>query len=627
MEHLKLAQEIIKYCGGKDNITQAWNCITRLRFHLKDRDKADVKAIQALNGVLGAQFQGDQFQVIIGNEVLKVFEGVKKELGDLIVTSEEKTKKDKKRENPINALFGVISGIFNPILPAITGAGIIKGILALLIFLKMLNPESDNYFVLDMISNATYYFLPFLVAFSAGKKFGVNEHLSATLAGIIMYPSFVNLSGQGISTVKFLFLNIPVMDYNSTVIPIILGVLLLSIVYKFIDRFIPSFLKLIVTPVASLLITAPVVLVFIAPLGSYVGKFVAAFFIALFGVAGPVAGLLMGGLMSVIVITGMHYAFFPSTFDGLGGVGYDILLLPMSIVSNMGQCGAVLGAAFKIKDKNMKSIAFSSALSALFGITEPAIYGVNLKYKKPFYAALTGGAVGGAIYGIFHVKAYAFSIPGITALPTYLKEGELNNFIWACIGVAASFLTAFIITLLLPLEGKEKAEEKEKEVDKISQDHEGQMVKIPVAAPMTGKAVGLDQVPDKMFAEGILGKGIAIIPDEGIVKAPFQGQVKMIAPTKHAIGLISDWGVNVVIHIGIDTVNLQGKGFEVLVKEDQWVEKGEPLMKVDLDFIRENHLNPITPIIVTNSDEYVNVLDIPMDMAQAGTSEVLIAFQ
>lgn len=625
MEHLKLAQEIIQYCGGKDNITQAWNCITRLRFHLKDREKADVKAIQALNGVLGAQFQGDQFQVIIGNEVLKVFEGVKKELGDLIVSSEEKTKKGQKRENPINVVFGVISGIFNPILPAITGAGIIKGILALLIFLKMLNPESDNYFVLDMISNATYYFLPFLVAFSAGKKFGVNEHLSATLAGIIMYPAFVNLSGQGISTVKFLFMNIPVMDYNSTVIPIILGVLLLSIVYKFIDRFVPSFLKLIVTPVASLLITAPVVLVFIAPLGSYVGKYVAAFFISLFGVAGPVAGLLMGGLMSVIVITGMHYAFFPSTFDGLGGVGYDILLLPMSIVSNMGQCGAVLGAAFKIKDKKMKSIAFSSALSALFGITEPAIYGVNLKYKKPFYAALTGGAVGGAIYGIFHVKAYAFSIPGITALPTYLKEGELNNFIWACIGVGASFLTAFIITLLLPLEGKEKAEEKG--VDKISQDHEGQMVKIPVAAPMTGKAVGLDQVPDKMFAEGILGKGIAIIPDEGIVKAPFQGQVKMIAPTKHAIGLISDRGVNAVIHIGIDTVNLQGKGFEVLVKEDQWVEKGEPLMKVDLDFIKENHLNPITPIIVTNSDEYVNVLDIPMDMAQAGTSEVLIVFQ
>ena len=625
MEHLKLAQEIIRYCGGKDNITQAWNCITRLRFHLKDREKVDVKAIQALNGVLGAQFQGDQFQVIIGNEVLKVFEGVKKELGDLVVSSEEKTKKVKKRENPINVVFGVISGIFNPILPAITGAGIIKGILALLIFLKVLNPESDNYFVLDMISNATYYFLPFLVAFSAGKKFGVNEHLAATLAGIIMYPAFVSLSGQGISTVKFLFLNIPVMDYNSTVIPIILGVLLLSIVYKFIDRFVPSFLKLIVTPMASLLITAPVVLVFIAPLGSYVGKYVAAFFISLFGVAGPVAGLLMGGLMSVIVITGMHYAFFPSTFDGLGGVGYDILLLPMSIVSNMGQCGAVLGAAFKIKDKKMKSIAFSSALSALFGITEPAIYGVNLKYKKPFYAALAGGAVGGAIYGIFHVKAYAFGIPGITALPTYLKEGELNNFIWACIGVAASFLTAFIITVILPLEGKEKAEEKGE--DKISQDHEGQMVKIPVAAPMTGKAVGLAKVPDKMFAEGILGKGIAIIPDEGIVKAPFQGQVKMIAPTKHAIGLISDRGVNVVIHIGIDTVNLQGKGFEVLVKEDQWVEKGAPLMKVDLDFIKENQLNPITPIIVTNSDEYVNVMDFPMDMAQAGTSEVLIVFQ
>lgn len=623
MEHLKLALEIIRYCGGKDNITQAWNCITRLRFHLKDREKADVKAIQALKGVLGAQFQGEQFQVIIGNEVLKVFEGIKEELGDPVVALEDKRQKHKKRENPINIVFGTISGIFNPILPAITGAGILKGILALLIFFKILNPEANNYFVLDMISNATFYFLPFLVAFSAGKKFGVNEHLAATLAGIIMYPAFVNLSGQGIHGVKFLFFNIPVLDYNSTVIPIILGVLLLSIVYKFVDRFVPGFLKLIVTPVVSLLITAPVVLALIAPLGNYIGRYVAAFFISLFGVAGPVAGLLMGGLMSVIVITGMHYAFFPSTFEGLGGVGYDILLLPMSIVSNMAQCGAVLGAAFKIKDKKMKSIAFSSALSALFGITEPAIYGVNLKYRKPFYAALAGGAVGGTIYGIFHVKVYAFSIPGITALPTYLKEGELSNFIWACVGVVAAFLVAFVITMILPLEEKEKG----KETKALPENQEGRSAKISIAAPMKGRAVRLSQVPDKMFAQGTLGKGIAIIPDEGMVKAPFQGKVKMIAPTKHAIGLISDQGVNLVIHVGIDTVNLQGMGFEILVKEDQWVEQGEPLMKVDLDVIKKNHLNPITSMIVTNSDEYVNVLDFPMDQTEAGKSEILIAFK
>lgn len=621
MEKLNLAQEIIKNCGGKDNIFKAWNCITRLRFHLKDNSKADINAIQTLNGVLGAQFQGDQFQVIIGNEVMKVFEGIKKELGDQVLSSADKPVKSKKAENPLNILFGTISGIFNPIIMTITGAGIIKGILALLVFLKVLNPESSNYFVLDMISNATFYFLPFLVAFSAGKKFGVNEYLSATLAGIIMYPTFANLGEQGIGTVKFLFMNIPAIDYNSTVVPIILGVLLLSVVYKFIDRFVPDFLKLILNPVLSLLITAPLVLIFIAPLGSYAGTYVASFFISLFAAAGPVAGLLMGGLMSVIVMTGMHYAFFPSTFEGFGSVGYDILLLPMSIVSNVAQCGAVLAAGFKIKDKKMKSVAFSSALSALFGITEPAIYGVNLKYKKPFYAALAGGAAGGAIYGIFHVKAYAFSIPGITALPTYLKEGDPGNFIWACVGILAAFAVAFIVTILLPLEENSK----ENSMKPVGQSEPQSKMKVSISSPMKGKAVNLKEVPDKVFAEGTLGKGIAIIPEEGLVKAPFQGQIKMIAPTKHAIGLISDQGVNLVIHIGIDTVNLQGKGFEILVEEGQWVERGELLMKVDLDLIKENGLNPISPIIVTNSDEYLNVLDFPMEMADAGKSEVLIA--
>lgn len=622
MERSQLAQEIIKHCGGKENISQAWNCITRLRFHLKDKKKADIAAIQALDGVLGAQFQGEQFQVIIGNEVMKVFEGIKKVLGDQLVISADKKIKGEKGENPLNVVFGTISGIFNPIIMAITGAGVLKGILALLVFLKVLNPDASNYFVLDMISNATFYFLPFLVAFSAAKKFGVNEYLAATLAGIIMYPAFVSLGDQGISTVKFLFMNIPVIDYNSTVIPIILGVLLLSVVFKFIDRFVPSFLKLILTPVLSLLITAPLVLVLIAPIGSYAGTYVASFFIYLFRVAGPVAGLLMGGLMSVIVMTGMHYAFFPSTFEGLGGVGYDILLLPMSIVSNMAQCGAVLGAGFKIKDKKMKSVAFSSALSALFGITEPAIYGVNLKYKKPFYAALAGGAAGGALYGIFNVKTYAFSIPGITALPTYLKEGEPGNFIWACIGILAAFIIAFVISMLLPLDEGNKQDQDE---TAAKQERVQSKLKLSVAAPLKGKVVELREVPDKVFAEGTLGKGVAIIPEEGTVKAPFQGQIKMIAPTKHAIGMISDQGINLVIHIGVDTVNLQGKGFDIFVEEGQWVEQGETLMKVDLDLIKENGLNPISPVIVTNSDEYLNILDFPMEMADGGKSEVLIA--
>lgn len=624
MDYQKLAQEIIKYCGGKNNITQAWNCFTRLRFYLKDHNKVDLNAIQALTGVLGAQFQGDQFQVVIGNEVLKVFDKLKGELGDSLTNAGGQEKGNKKKENPINLVLGTISAIFNPILPAITGTGIIKGLLALLIFLKVLNPESSNHFILDMISNATFYFLPFLVAFSAGKKFGINEHLSATLAGIIMYPAFANLAAQDVSSVKFLFFDIPVMDYNSTVIPIILGVLLLSVVYKFVDRFVPSFLKIIVTPVVSLLITAPIVLVVVAPLGSYIGSYVASFFIYLFRVAGPIAGLLMGGTMSLIVITGMHYAFFPSTFEGFDRFGYDLLLLPMSIVSNIAQCGAVLAAAIKLKDPAMKSVGFSSALSALFGITEPAIYGVNLKYKKPFYAALAGGAAGGAIYGIFRVKAYSFSMPGITALPTYIGNDLSGNFFWTCIGILVAFAVAFILTFILPLEEQEEQNVK-LEPETSVQSPELQKEKITITAPMNGKVVPLSEVPDQIFAMETLGKGIAVIPTDGTVKAPFHGQVKMIAPAKHAIGLISDLGLNIIIHVGIDTVNLQGEGFEILVKEGQWVNQGDLLMKLDLDFIQKKNLNPITPIVITNSEEYLNIIDIPMEQAKAGESEILIA--
>lgn len=451
MNKKDLAKKVISEIGGKENISQSWHCITRLRFNVVDEKKVNMENIKAIEGVMGAQFQNGQFQVIIGNKVGEVFEEITVILGKEFVTN---VKEEKNNKGIIDKVFDIISGIFNPILPAITGAGLLKGVMALLTAFNLISTTSSEYTVLNIISDAPFYFLPFLIAFSAAKKFKTSEVLSVTLAGVLMYPTIINYAASGeVASLNFLGLKIPMISYSSTVIPIILGVWLLSYIYKIVDKYVPSLFKIIVTPLVVLLITSVLVLVFIAPLGSYMGVYVEKFFTGLFNVAGPFAGMLLGGTMPLIVMTGMHYAFFPAALSSFGTVGYDVMLLPMNLVSNLAQAGATLAVAVKSKDKNMKSLAASTGISAVFGITEPAIYGVTLKLKKPFYAALIGGTVGGGIFGAFVVKAFTFTLPGITALPSYIEQGT-KNFLFALLGVGLSFLVAFIVALFLKVEGE-----------------------------------------------------------------------------------------------------------------------------------------------------------------------------
>lgn len=599
MNKKDLAKRVISEMGGKENISQSWHCITRLRFNLVDAEKVNIENIKAIEGVMGAQFQNGQFQVIIGNKVSEVFEAVSKELGQ---EHEINSIGEKKRKNIIDLIFDTISGIFTPILPAIVGAGLLKGVMALLTALKLISESNSEYAVLSMIADAPFYFLPFLVAFSAAKKFKTNEFLAVTIAGVIMYPTIINYAASGeVASLSFLGLSIPMINYSATVIPIILGVWLLSYVYKVIDKFVPSLFKIIVTPLLVLLITSTLVLIFIAPLGSYVGVYVERFFSGLFNVAGPFAGMLLGGLMPLIVITGMHYAFFPAAFASLSSLGYDIVLLPMNLVSNLAQAGATFAVAIKSKDKKMKSLAASTGISAVFGITEPAIYGVTLKLKKPFYAALIGGAVGGGIFGTFVVKAFSFSLPGITALPSYIQEGT-NNFMFALIGITLSFVISFLVTMMF------KFENEEKENSLILKEGNNDIDSIEISSPMEGKVVSLSEVPDSTFADGLVGKGLAIIPSSGIVKSPFKGRVTTIIPTKHAIGLTSNEGIELLIHIGIDTVKLKGDGFTLKVDKGQEVNIGDELIEFDIDLIKEQGLDLISPIVVTNIDKFPNVI-------------------
>ncbi|MCM3034414.1 beta-glucoside-specific PTS transporter subunit IIABC [Bacillus pumilus] len=627
MENKELAQEIVKLIGGTENISQSWHCITRLRFNLNNESKVKVDELKTLDGVLGAQFQSGQFQVIIGAKVAEIYEEIDHLVGH---SSNDSTPvKNTSKMNPIEVVFDVISGIFTPILPAIVGSGLIKGIMALFVSLGWLTETSSTYQVLQIFSNAVFYFLPFLIAYSAAKKFKTRESLALALAGILLYPAMIEGAAKGADPLSFLGLSIPLNNYTSSVLPIILGVLLLSFVDKWITKAIPKSLSIVFTPVLSLMITAPLTLAFIAPIGNVSGQYLEIFFTSLFNFAGPVAGLLMGGLMPLIVLTGMHYAFFPSTLASFEKLGYDIMLLPMNFIANMAQAGAVLGVIIRTKRVETRSLALSTLLPSFFGITEPAIYGVTLRLKKPFYASLIGGAVGGCFYGLFSVKTTAFSIPGITSLPTYMMKGT-NNFQLALIGIALSFIVSLLVTIFLGFKesvtavNEQAAEKPNHAVGTENQQLSKQTSPFEVQAPMSGKVIPLSEVNDSVFSSEMMGKGVAILPDKGVVQAPFSGKVVTVTPTKHAIGIVSDDGIELLIHVGIDTVSLNGQFFDVLVKEGDEIKTGDHLLSFDIEGIQSNHLDVVTPIIVTNSTQYLDVIHTGDAHVTAGQNKLLM---
>ncbi|ANT56803.1 MULTISPECIES: beta-glucoside-specific PTS transporter subunit IIABC [Bacillus] len=627
MENKELAGKIVKLIGGTENISQSWHCITRLRFNLNDESQVKVDELKTLDGVLGAQFQSGQFQVIIGAKVAEVYEEIDHLAGHS--SNDSAPVKNTSKMNPIEVVFDVISGIFTPILPAIVGSGLIKGIMALFVSLGWLTETSSTYQVLQIFSNAVFYFLPFLIAYSAAKKFKTRESLALALAGILLYPTMIEGAAKGADPLSFLGLSIPLNNYTSSVLPIILGVLLLSFVDKWITKAIPKSLSIVFTPVLSLMITAPLTLAFIAPIGNVSGQYLEIFFTSLFNFAGPIAGLLMGGLMPLIVLTGMHYAFFPSTLASFEKVGYDIMLLPMNFIANMAQAGAVLGVIIRTKRVETRSLALSTLLPSFFGITEPAIYGVTLRLKKPFYASLIGGAVGGCFYGLFSVKTTAFSIPGITSLPTYIMKGT-NNFQLALIGIALSFIVSLLITILLGFQESvtafnEQAAEKPNHTESTeNQQMSKQTNPYEVQAPMSGKVIPLSEVNDSVFSSEMMGKGVAILPDKGVVQAPFSGKVVTVTPTKHAIGLVSDDGIELLIHVGIDTVSLNGQFLDVLVKEGDKIKTGDHLLSFDIEGIQSNHLDVVTPIIVTNSTQYLDVIHTGDAHVTAGQNKLLM---
>ncbi|WJM11162.1 beta-glucoside-specific PTS transporter subunit IIABC [Paenibacillus sp. PK1-4R] len=628
MNHRELSKEIIRLTGGQENITQAWHCITRLRFNVREQNKVQLEQIKALDGVLGAQFQNDQFQVVIGNQVAAVYEQIEDQMKHSGISKPET---DAPRSKGINAVLDTISGIFTPILPAIVGTGMLKGILALLVTLGAIQEKSGEYQVLSSIANAAFYFLPFLLALSSARKFKVNEYIALTLAGTLLYPTILNayLANQ-LEPIRFLSLPVSIVNYTQSVIPIILGVWLLSYVHRWVDRFIPGPVKVIFTSMIVLVITVPILLIAIGPLGNYMGIYLEMGTSWLFAHSGPLTGIILGGLMPLIVMTGMHYAFFPGTLQNLSKLGYDVLLLPINLITNMSQAGAVTAVFLKTKDKKMKSIALSSGISALLGITEPALYGVTLKLKKPFYASLIGGAAGGGFITAVGLKCFGFAVPGLLSLPLYIgPNGGMSNFWYALIGIGISFSVSFVVTLLLKWEepntrnsamsdsAQTLTEQELNTTTAFSQEtvtpvtvHSIEEKKGEVFSPLTGELVPLAELPDQTFAEEMTGKGIAIRPQDGRVTAPFDGTVTLVAKSKHAIMLTSSSGIDILIHVGLNSVSLKGKFFDVKVVAGQEVKKGALLLEFDMDGIQGAGIDLVTPVIVTNTPDYLDVVPV-----------------
>ena len=618
MNYKDLAKSILELVGSEKNIAGLTHCATRLRFNLKDEKKAKTEEIKKLKGVMGVVSSGGQYQIIIGSDVASVYKPLV-EMANIQEGKGEKPKEEEKKSLGARAI-DTLSGIFTPILPALTAAGMLKAVLSLLVALKLVSSDQQSYQILNFMGDATFYFLPILLANSAAKKFKCNPYLAMMLGGMLLHPNFINMvttAKEAGETIHLFAIPIYNASYSSSVIPIILTVWFMSLVEPIADRVSPKAVKFFTKPLITALVCGVVMLSVLGPIGYIISNFIADGLRAMESY-GWIVTTLIGALFPLLVMTGTHYAIIPVGINNRMTLGYDTMVYPSNLASNIAQGGATLAVGVKSKVSEIKQLAFSSGITAVCGITEPALYGVNLRFRTPLYASMIGGGAGGFFVGLMGVRNYAGGSPGLLTLPSYIGEDSLRSFYMAIIGAAIAFVVAFVISFILykdPVEAvetqqenkeveKETAEKKEKQnVSKV----EGGMT---VYAPVTGKAVPLKEVNDPTFAEEILGKGVAIIPEEGLAVSPINGTVVNIFDTLHAIGLKSDDGVEVLIHIGLDTVKLGGKHFKAIAKSGDRVEVGAPLVEFDIDKIKEEGYDIITPIIISNSFEYGTVLSI-----------------
>jgi PTS system beta-glucosides-specific IIC component len=589
MDQKDISNLIIKHVGGTENIKDLYHCMTRLRFKLNDKAKFDVEELKKVPGVINTVQAGDEFQLIIGAEVDKYYNDLLKHGAGKNVEGKSIGGKFDFKNAPKTAL-NMIVGIMAPIIPIIIAGGMVKVILSVCVLLGMAN-NTQNYKILSLISDAPFYFLPFYIANSAAKKFETNQFMAMVIAGVMLHPNFLDLvsSGNGIA-----FFDLPVksVKYGSTVIPIILVVWFMSYLEKIIEKIVPQVLKTMLRPMLLLIITAPLALIIIGPLGAYMGNCIYVVIQTLNENVPWLVPTVMGAFSPLLVMVGMHLSITPFSILSISQFGYETLMGPGMLGSNVAQGGAALAIALKEK-KEKRQVAISAGITALSGITEPALYGVTLKYKRALVCVMVSGGIAGLYAGITGVVRYAMASAGFLSLPVFIGANP-RNIINATITAVIALVLSFTLTYIFVKVENSSESVADKETDKANETF---------TSVACGKVISLEEVKDEAFSSGALGYGAAIIPTKGTIYSPVEGKVASIYPTGHAIGIISKSGREILIHIGIDTVKLEGKGFSTYVEEGTIIHPGDRLVDVDLDFVKENGYDTSVIVVVPNSSK------------------------
>ena len=596
----KLAVDIIKAVGGKENIVKASRCATRLRLVLKETTNEAKENVSNLTGVITVVESGGQFQVVIGTHVGKVFDKVASELN-----LDSNTIEDEPKASILNRIIATMSAVFAPFIYILAAAGILQGCL---ILINMANPSfysTGTYEVLSFMSWAPVTFLPIFIAITASKHFKCNAFIAVACCAALVSPTWAEIASRIADgeSVRFLGISLEETTYTSSVLPPLFLVWILSYVERFVDKKLPEVIKSLFTPFICMIVMVPLTILVIGPLSDSLATGIANGYNYLYNLAPAVAAAVIGGLWQVVVIFGVHWGVTPMCLANYDLYGMDTFqaFQTMAVIA---QAGAVFGVFVKARNKQTKNIALSAGVTGIFGITEPAIYGVNLRFKKPFICGCIAGAIGAVVGSFFNIAYYAYAgLPGLLTVVNSITPDNPKSIIGMLLGAAISFFGAIALVQIVGIGEKETNEEKQ---DKKIE--EGQpilnMGVNAIKSPISGKVIELEKVDDPVFSSGAMGKGIAIEPMDNKVYAPFNGTIEFIAETKHAIGLLSEDGVEVLIHVGMDTVKMQGRGFNVKTSVNSKIKAGDLLLEFDRNAIEKEGYSLITPVVITNADNY-----------------------
>lgn len=623
-KYKQLAQEIVNNVGGKENISGLVHCITRLRFTLKDESIANDNVLKNMEGIVTVMKSGGQYQVVIGNHV----EAVYKDVVEIIGLDDSSTSSEtKKSGNILDKGIDIISGIFQPVLGIMAACGMLKGFNALFVAMGLYSDVSGGYMVINAAGDALFTFLPLFLGYTSAKKFGLKPMLGLALGAAVCYPA---IQGSSISVgadvmytlfkgtmfaspvyIDFFGLPIVSIDYTGTVVPIIFIVYFASRCEKLFNKCVPDLVKFFFVPMLTLLITVPVALIVIGPIATFGSTLISQIVISIRDFSPLLAGAIVGFTWQILVIFGMHWGFIPVYINNVMTLGYDNVMMPF-FACTFASSAVVLAIFFKTKDKKLKEMAIPNFISGIFGVTEPAIYGILLPLKKPFIISCIASGIGGAFYGFFNLRKFITGGMGIFELPAMIEpDGGIGNLIVALSGIAISMVVAFVLTMILYKD--EKVEESKKVRNKgkeeIKEVKSTKLEREIVTSPIKGEVLKLSDIEDAAFASGVLGQGVAIIPSDGKVVAPVDGVVTTLFPSLHAIGILSDTGVEVLIHIGLNTIQLEGRGFEACIKQGDRITKGQTILNFDVDAIKELGYSTVTPIVITNSSQFLDVVE------------------